>query len=134
MCRLAIVDDNPSWCFVLGVQLRQKGYTVSSFTEPNAFLQQANQFDLALIDFSIPSRRYETRTDGPDLIYKVKQRWDDAPSMILISSYFTDEILDQVPDLCPQADALISKQVEFQDLLNQIEKLLLRRASRSQLN
>lgn len=127
MYRLAIVDDNPTWCFVLGLQLQQNGYAVSTFTEPHAFLREVNQFDLALIDFSIPNRRYELQTDGPDIICQIKQQFDHPPLLVLISSYFSDEILEQLSDLCPQADALLSKPIQSQDLLDQIERLLANR-------
>lgn len=124
MYRLAIVDDNESWCFVLAVQLQQQGYLVSTFTDSTAFLREADQFDLALVDFSMPPRRYQTETDGPEVINKVKQRFDHPPLLILISSYFSEDILEQVMDVYPDADAVISKQVDSQDLLHQIKQLL----------
>lgn len=124
MYRLAIVDDNESWCFVLAVQLQQQGYIVSTFTDSNTFLREAEQFDLALVDFSMPPRRYQSETDGPEVINKVKQRFERPPLLILISSYFTEDILGQVLDIYPEADAVLSKQVESQELLNQIEQLL----------
>jgi CheY-like chemotaxis protein len=132
MYQIAVVDDNESWCFVLATRLKQHGYCVSTFTDTDLFLREAKQFDLALIDFSMPPRRYQVDTDGPDIIRKLKQRLDHPPLVILISSFFTEDILNQVADLGLQADAYLSKTVDSTQLLQQIEDLLATRRSRSQ--
>ena len=129
MYQLAIVDDNESWCFILATRLRQHQYVVSTFTDTDLFLRQAAQFDLALIDFSMPPRRYQIDTDGPDVIRKLKQRLDNPPLVILISSFFTEDILKDVAELDLQADAYLSKSVKSIDLLQQIERLLATRRS-----
>lgn len=129
MYQIAIVDDNESWCFILATRLRQHQYTVSTFTDTDLFLRQADQFDLALIDFSMPPRRYQIDTDGPDVIRKLKQRLDNPPLVILISSFFTEDILNDVAELDLQADAYLSKSVKSVDLLQQIERLLATRRS-----
>lgn len=129
MYQIAIVDDNESWCFVLATRLRQHSYDVSTFTDTDLFLRDAAQFDLALIDFSMPPRRYQVDTDGPDVIRKLKQRLDYPPAVILISSFFTEDILKDVVDLGLQADAYLSKSVDSAELLRQIEGLLATRRS-----
>jgi len=129
MYQLAIVDDNESWCFILATRLQQHGYTVSTFTDTDLFLREAKQFDLVLMDFSMPPRRYQIDTDGPDVIRKLKQRLDNPPLVILISSFFTEDILSEVVDLGLQADAYLSKSVESAELLQQIECLLATRRS-----
>jgi DNA-binding response OmpR family regulator len=127
MNHLAIVDDNESWCFVLSLHLRQQGYVVSTFTDAHAFLREVEQFSLVLIDFSIPTPLYQTSLDGPELICEVKRRFNKPPILVLISSFFTDDLLDRVEDICPEADAILSKQTELNQLLVQIEQLLDRR-------
>ena len=131
MYQIAIVDDNESWCFILATRLRQHNYAVSTFTDTDLFLRQADQFDLALIDFSMPPRRYQIDTDGPDVIRKLKQRLNHPPSVILISSFFTKDILSEVRDLDFQADAYLSKSVDSAELLQKIEDLLATRRSLS---
>jgi len=131
MYQIAIVDDNESWCFILATRLRQHQYAVSTFTDTDLFLRQADQFDLALIDFSMPPRRYQIDTDGPDVIRKLKQRLNHPPLVILISSFFTEDILNEVRDLDLQADAYLSKSAESAELLQQIERLLATRRSLS---
>nr|WP_290225735.1 response regulator [Trichocoleus desertorum] len=129
MYQIAIVDDNESWCFILATRLRQHQYAVSTFTDTDLFLNQADQFDLALIDFSMPPRRYQIDTDGPDVIRKLKQRLDNPPLVILISSFFTEDILNDVAELDLQADAYLSKSVKSVDLLQEMERLLATRRS-----
>ncbi|MBD2120712.1 response regulator [Trichocoleus sp. FACHB-262] len=124
MYQIAIVDDNEAWCFILEARLGQYGYAVSTFTDPDAFLREAERFDLALIDFSMPPRRYQINTDGPDVICRLRQRVANPPLVILISSFFTDDILSQTSDLGLEADAYLSKSVESAGLLRQIDRLL----------
>lgn len=132
MYQIAIVDDNESWCFILAARLRQHGYAVSTFTDTDLFLRNAEQFDLALIDFSMPPRRYQVETDGPDVIRKLRQRLNPPPLLILISSFFTEDILKEVVDLNLQADAYLSKSVDSTELLRQIEGLLATRGAPKQ--
>ena len=131
MYQVAIVDDNESWCFILATRLRQHGYAVSTFTDADRFLRDAAQFDLALIDFSMPPRRYQVETDGPDVIRKLKQRLAQPPLTVLISSFFTEDILKDVADLGLQADVYLSKSIDAQELLRQIENLLATKRSQN---
>lgn len=132
MYRLAIIDDNETWCFVLALQLQQQGYDVSTFTEVPAFLSEANQFDLVLVDFSMPSPRHQYEMDGPDVICHVKNQLDNPPLLILISSFITQDFIDDVADLCPEADAILSKQTEMTEIFAQIRQLLTRKTGPKQ--
>lgn len=124
MYSIAVVDDNEAWGFTLGFFLRQHNFLVSSFSNPELFLRQAQDFDLALVDFSIPSRRYQREMDGPHLIAKVKRQLEQPPLFILISAYFTEEILKQPKDLCPEADAYLSKSAGLEEILQCVQELL----------
>jgi CheY-like chemotaxis protein len=124
MYKIAVIDDNESWCFVMAHLLHQHGYAVSTFTDPASFLAQASCFDLALVDFSIPSRAYQKSIDGPDLIALLKQNLDHPPLLILISAYFTQEILPHAHSICPQADACLSKHTDLSDIVAQLDGLI----------
>lgn len=124
MYSIAIVDDNEAWGFTLGFALRQRGFSVSSFSHPEAFLRQAQEFDLALVDFSIPSRRYQREMDGPVLIARSQRQLEHPPLFVLISAYFTEEILKYPKDLCSEADAFLSKSSSLDEILQCIEQLL----------
>ena len=124
MYKIAVIDDNETWCFVIAHLLHKHGYSVSTFTDANSFLQKACCFDLALVDFSIPSRSYQRNIDGPDLILNVKESLSHPPLLVLISAYFTQEILAQTPSICPEADACLSKHVELEDIVSQVNQLI----------
>ncbi|PSB19826.1 hypothetical protein C7B61_06770 [filamentous cyanobacterium CCP1] len=132
MYRLAIVDDNQSWCFVLKLRLQQEGYAVTAFNNAQAFLREAEQFDLALIDFSIPAPLYQPKMDGPELICELKYHLDNAPILVLISSFFTEDVINHATNICPEADAILSKQTETGKLLSQIRQLLNSKKSSNQ--
>lgn len=131
MYQLAIVDDNEAWCFALALQLEQQGYAVSTFTDVSTFLRRVAQFDVVLVDFSMPTPRYQRRMDGPEVIYQVKQQVDNPPLLVLVSSFFTLDLLKDAASICPEADAVFSKQIETAKLLNQIQQLLSRRTPRN---
>ncbi|WP_088894976.1 response regulator [Leptolyngbya ohadii] len=124
MPHLAILDDNETWCYVLALRLEQQGYRVSTFTSAQALLREVEQFDLVLVDFSIPAPRYQRSMDGTEVICQVKQHLEHPPLLVLISSFFTQDILAEADRLCPEADAVLSKQSETNELLAQIQMLL----------
>ncbi|NJP08227.1 MAG: response regulator [Leptolyngbyaceae cyanobacterium RU_5_1] len=105
--------------------LSRHGFTVSTFNDPYVFLEEAAKFDLALIDFSIPPRRHQKDTDGPELIHTLKRRLAKPPMLVLISAYFTDDILNNIQELYPEADACLSKNVDLERILQEVQQLLL---------
>jgi CheY-like chemotaxis protein len=132
MYRIAIVDDNETWCFVLALRLQQQGYAVSTFTDTQAFLREADQFDLVLVDYLIPTPRYQRGMDGPEVICKVKHQLEHPPKLVLISSFFLKDWVNDAMDICPEADAILSKQIKLPDLFSQIQHLLEGRTSARQ--
>jgi CheY-like chemotaxis protein len=124
MFKIAVVDDNETWCFVIHRFLQQKNFAVSVFNTTQDFLPEARKFDLALIDFSIPSRRHQRGMDGAELITRLKQTLQHSPILILISAYFTEECLQEAAQICSEADACLSKSLSLQQILAIIEGLL----------
>lgn len=123
MYSIAIVDDNEAWGFTLSLFLRQHNYAVSAFSDPESFLKRAQEFDLVLVDFSIPSRRYQREIDGPGLISKLKRQLEYPPLFVLISAYFTEEILQYPGDICPEADVCLSKSAGLNEILQCVNQL-----------
>lgn len=132
MYHLAIVDDNETWCFVLALRLQQQGYAVSTFTDAQTFLRQVDQFDLALVDFSIPAPRHQHDVDGAEVICQVKQQCHTPPILVLISSFFTEGLLNDAASVCLEADAVLSKQTDTTELFEQIRQLLANRTPLAQ--
>ncbi|MBD1913095.1 MULTISPECIES: response regulator [unclassified Leptolyngbya] len=132
MYNIAIVDDNESWCYVLALRLQQQGYAVSTFTNGYKFLQHASLFDLVLVDFSIPTPAYQIAMDGPEIICKAKQILEKPPLLVLISGYFTKDLLSHAAHSCPEADSIISKQTDISEIISEVERLLRHRPTRNQ--
>jgi CheY-like chemotaxis protein len=124
MYKIAVIDDNETWCFVIQRCLKQKNYSVSTFHSANDFLAAPHNFDLALIDFSMPSRRYQQSIDGAELITHLRHTLQHPPILVLISAYFTEECLQESGILCADADACLSKSMPLEKILSAIEKLL----------
>lgn len=124
MYKVAVVDDNETWCFVIHRFLQQKNFTVSTFNNAQEFLSEACKFDLALIDFSIPSRRHQRHMDGAELIAQLRQTLRQPPILILISAYFPEECLQEASQICSEADVCLSKSLTLQQIMTVIEHLL----------
>ncbi len=124
MYKIAVVDDNETWCFVIHRSLEEKNFAVSTFNNDHEFLTEARKFDLALIDFSIPARRHQRSMDGAELIAQLKQTLQRCPILVLISAYFTEDCLQEARQICAEADACLSKSLTLQQILAVVEHLL----------
>lgn len=124
MYRIAVVDDNETWCFVIQRFLQEKNFTVSTFNNAHEFLAESQKFDLALIDFSIPARRHQRSMDGAEVIAQVRRMLRQPPILLLISAYFPEECLQETGQICSEADACLSKNLTLQQILAVIEHLL----------
>ncbi len=124
MYKIAVVDDNETWCFVIHRFLQENNFVVSTFNNAHEFLTESRNFDLALIDFSIPSRRHQRSMDGAELITQLKRTLQQSPILILISAYFPEECLREAGQICAEADACLSKSLTLQQILAVVEHLL----------
>ena len=123
MYRIAIVDDNEAWCCALQIALQQRGFRVSTFTDAHAFLRVAHQFDLAVVDFSMPTRPYKQELDGSQVITQLRKHLKNPPKLILASAFFSKDS-PMVHEICPQADAHLSKSMSLAQILDFISALV----------
>jgi len=98
----------------------------STSTNAQTLLREVEQFDLVLVDFFMPAPCYQQAMDGPEVICQVKQQLKNPPLLVLISNFFTQDTLAEATELCPEADAVLSKQSETTELLAQLQQLLAR--------
>ncbi|GAP98768.1 response regulator [Leptolyngbya sp. NIES-2104] len=122
MFKIAIVDDNETWCFVLANFLQQEGLAVETFSDARKFLAVAAQFDLALVDFSMPAPIYRPEIDGAILIEQIKTQIENPPTLLLISSFFTPDMVQHSQAICEHADACLSKSLGLEGLLAELQK------------
>ncbi|HEY9295061.1 MAG TPA: hypothetical protein VIQ31_01575, partial [Phormidium sp.] len=69
-----------------------------------------------------------------EVICRAKHQLKNPPILVLMSSFFTENLLKDASDLCPEADAILSKQVDTTDFFTSIQKLLKNRKRLEQQN
>jgi DNA-binding NtrC family response regulator len=80
--RVLVVDDDPSICKTIGLQLEDHGYTPKTFSNPDEALSAAENesYQIALIDLRMPAM------DGVEVVEKLK-RIDERMSCIVMTAY-----------------------------------------------
>ncbi|HEY9750989.1 MAG TPA: hypothetical protein V6C63_20065, partial [Allocoleopsis sp.] len=67
MFKIAVLDDDEKWGFALQRFFRHE-FEVFTYVDVYSFLSKAHEFDLAIVDFSIPAARFEKNINGCELI------------------------------------------------------------------
>ncbi len=130
MYKLAVVDDDEYWCLAVQSFFR-RDFEVSIFKVADRFLSKASQYDLAIIDFSIPPDRYETSLNGSELIRHIKQTLQDPPLLVLASGFISKNDSKIGSQICPEADDFIAKDAGIDAILQLVKTLL--KSKKSQL-
>jgi two-component system cell cycle sensor histidine kinase/response regulator CckA len=119
-----LVDDDQALVFLVKRVLTRKGYSVISFTDPQAAhaALRANPMgiDLLVTDYNMPGY------SGLDLLREAKAMRPDLP-VALASGYVTPEL--EAEALAQGADALIYKPNDVNELCDTVERLILAAAS-----
>lgn len=123
MHKLAVVDDDEYWCLAVQRFFR-RDFEVSVFKGADRFLSKVCQYDLAIIDFSIPPARYETSMTGSELIRHLKQTLQDPPLLVLASGFISKNDREVGYQLCPEADDFIAKDAGLDEILHRVKTLL----------
>lgn len=124
MYKVAVVDDDEHWCQAVKRFFRYR-FDVTTFTDPECFVQRSQEFDLVLVDFVLlPMFFFEPIHNGYELVQFLKRHLEHPPLMMLVSGMIDAE--DHY--LFPEADACIIKTVDLDDLERQMFRLF---ASRS---
>ena len=114
------VDDDQALVFLINRVLTRKGYTVTSFTDPQAAhaALRANPrgIDLLVTDYNMPGY------SGLDLLREAKAIRPDLP-VALASGYVTPELESEAK--AQGADALIYKPNDVNELCETVERLIL---------
>jgi CheY-like chemotaxis protein len=122
MYTLAVVDDDKHWCFALERFLRGE-FEVYSFPTASDFLKQSFDFDLVIVDYSIPHMDYEEYVESSELIRYLKNlRY--PPLVILVSGYVSKNDSALGRNICPEADAFCAKDAGLDELSAKIKDLL----------
>ena len=127
MYKLAILDDDEHWCRIVQRFLKQQ-YAVSSYKSVSTFLWELgelNQYDIFLVDFVLPTARYELNTDGMEIVAALKRHLPRSPVVILVTAYMSKNELEvHGKQMCPEADGFFAKDAGLELLVHQIKRLL----------
>ena len=122
MYKVAVVDDDEHWCQAIKRFFRYR-FDVTTFTDPECFVQRSQEFDLVLVDFVLlPLFFFEPIHNGYELVQFLKRHLNQPPLMVLVSGMIDAE--DHY--LFPEADACVIKTVDLDDLEQQMFRLLSR--------
>ncbi len=122
MYTMAVIDDDKHWCFTLDRFFRNE-FEVYTFPTASDFLKQSFEFDLVIVDYSIPHLYYEDYVDSRELIHYLKNlRY--PPLVMLVSGYVSknDSVLGK--NICPEADGFCAKDAGLDELSRKIRDLL----------
>jgi CheY-like chemotaxis protein len=127
MYKLAILDDDEHWCRIVQRFLK-KEYVVATYRSVSSFLwelDELNQYDIFLVDFVLPTARYELNIDGMEIITALKRRLPRSPMVILVTAYMSKNELEvHGKQMCPEADAFFAKDAGLEILARQMKQLL----------
>ncbi len=122
MYTMAVVDDDKHWCKALERYFRSE-FEVYTFPTASEFLKQSFDFDLVLVDYSIPHLDNEDYMESRELIRYLKSlRY--PPFVMLVSGYVSKNDSSLGKTICPEADVFFAKDVGLDELSHQIKNLL----------
>ncbi|UBF27853.1 response regulator [Kovacikia minuta CCNUW1] len=115
MYKIAVLDDDETWNVAAKRFFSRQGFEVKTFTSPSDFLAEAEQFNLALIDFYLSSSR-EAPSDlnGYAIIRNLKHSLEKCPILVLVSAFVDMESAR----LFPEADFFLVKDIGL-DIISQ---------------
>ncbi|MBD1861426.1 MULTISPECIES: hypothetical protein [Trichocoleus] len=123
MSKIAVLDDDQQWGFAIKRFFRNE-FDVSNYVDVYSFLPKAHEYDLAIVDFSIPPARFEKNINGCELICQLKNDLLDPPVLILATGFLSQHDLEAGKALCPQADGFLVKDMGLEAILAQIKQFL----------
>lgn len=126
MDKIAILDDDEQWSLSVKRYFRNH-YEVTTFKRRFNFLQAVGQFDLVIIDFSIPPANFETDIDGCGIIAHLKQTLKNPPILVMASGFISKNSPELGYEICPEADDFFAKDEGLEAILQRTQQLLANR-------
>jgi len=123
MYKIGVLDDDETWCLIIE-RLLSKEFEVFTYRRVFSFLQEINQYDLVIVDFSIPPAPYEKGMDGSEIIMQIKKTVPNPPLLVLVTGFLSASNLEVGREICPEADAFIAKDAGIDAILKEIKRLL----------
>lgn len=125
MSKLAIVDDNQEFCLVMQYFL-ENYFEMFTFADIGSFFEtiELAQYDLVLIDYTIPPYLNQKIENGCELIRYLKKILTAPPILVLLTGWLSKYDLEEGLKICPEADSFLAKDTDLIEILNQINRLI----------
>jgi CheY-like chemotaxis protein len=123
MYKIGVLDDDENWCLIVERFLR-KDFEVHSYKTVFTFLQEIEDYDLLIIDFSLSPALYEKGIDGCEIINHIKNNFINPPLLVLATGFISANELEYGREICPEADAFLAKDAGLDIILNEVKRLL----------
>lgn len=123
MFKIAVLDDDEQWGFVIQRFFRNE-FEVSIYVDVYSFLPKAHEYDLAIVDFSLPPAKFEKNMNGCELICQLKNKLPHPPLLVLATGFLSQHDLGTGHAICPEADGFLVKDIGLEAILRQIKQLL----------
>lgn len=130
MHKIAVLDDDENWCFAIQRYFKRE-FAVTSFRGISSFLRDIQQFDLVIVDFSLPNSRHDIDMNGCQIIQHVRKTVENPPVLILATGFISRNDMELCQSFCPEADAFLAKDAGLDIALKQTQKLLAHRSPSS---
>ena len=125
MSKLAMIDDNQEFCLVMQYFL-ENYFEMFTFADIDSFFEtlELEQYDLVLIDYTIPPYLTKKIENGCELIRYLKKFLTAPPILVLLTGWLSKYDLEEGLKICPEADGFLAKDTDLTEILNQINQLI----------
>ncbi len=119
--KIAVLDDDRTWNNAVKRFFSKHGFNVQTYENAADFLNEAQNYDLALIDFYLSSSS-ETVNDlnGYAIIRHLKKNLERCPILVMVSAFVDMESAR----LFPEADFFLVKDIGLATILQRAKELL----------
>lgn len=126
MYKVAVLDDDQTWNFAIKRFFSKHGFEVNTYENASDFIGEAQNYDLALIDFYLSSSSESTGDlNGYAIIRHLKNSLEKPPIMVIVSAFVDMESAR----LFPEADFFLVKDIGLSKILQRSQELLEARKS-----
>jgi len=117
--KILLIDDDETLCRVIGEELEQEKFSVTySFSGDEGLAKlMIEKYDLVLLDYQMPGK------DGYEVLQEIRIMYPSLP-VIIITANTESETINKFET--KGVSGILNKPFEFEDLLERINKCLLK--------
>jgi CheY-like chemotaxis protein len=125
MSKIGLLDDNNDFCTAIQ-ELLSNYHESYAFADTTIFLEKikSEKYDLALIDLSIQPISSLKIYNGCDLIGYLKSTLSELPILVLFTGWISGNLVQEGRKICPLADGFIGKNLDLDNILQEINNLI----------